>query len=255
MIQKFNSELTSGVLLASVPQSASTHTADKLSTIGNMRVENIARTMDPYGVREQDFDIKKLEGALRLNKNSSFIARQHMVCTNLILRLIKRKFLVPLVLTRNLPDVLVSLVDQHSLPNLDKDKVLFPKTLVSYDIESKCDYFIHFEIPWHLKFFTSWLRYDEFSKVWLRFEDFKENNQAYFDNITSILEIEKIDVESLHPRAIVSDDVTSKIRINRGMKGRGRKILNSRQIGLIEKMIELVGIPNEYRNYLLTGNI
>ena len=91
MIQKFNSELTSGVLLASVPQSTSTHTADKLSTIGNMRVENIARTMDPYGVREQDFDIKKLEGALRLNKNSSFIAREHMVCTNLILRLIKRK--------------------------------------------------------------------------------------------------------------------------------------------------------------------
>jgi len=75
MIQKFNNKLTSGILLASQPQSASTYTVDKLSQRENIRIENIARDLDPYGVVEQDLDVKKLEVALALNNNSSFVAK------------------------------------------------------------------------------------------------------------------------------------------------------------------------------------
>ena len=222
-------------MLASQPQSSSTYTVNKLSQRENIRIENIARGIDPYGVVEQDLDVKKLEVALALNNNSSFVAKQHIVCSNLVLGLLKRKFLVPLVLTRNLPDALVSLVDQYSLPNSAKEGAYFPKSLDSYDIERKCDYFIYFHMHWHLKFFISWIRYDEFPKVWLRFEDFKENNQAYFDQITSILGIEKINIEASVSKDILSDDIISKIRVNRGIKGRGRKILNARQLELIKK--------------------
>ena len=53
-------------MLASQPQSASTYTVDKLSQRENIRIENIARGIDPYGVVEQDLDVKKVDCLIQL---------------------------------------------------------------------------------------------------------------------------------------------------------------------------------------------
>ena len=117
-------------------------------------------------------------------------------------------------------------------------------------------------MPELLKFFLSWTRHHEFSKIWFRFEDFKDNNHIYFNKITSLLGIEKIIMDTPEPSPYRTNDSNKvltaatiyKIRLNREVTGRGLKIMNTDQIELIRKMIELYAIPLEYRNYLLTGN-
>jgi hypothetical protein len=262
MIQKLGDQKNFGILLASMNRSGSTFTANKIAQKLNINLVNIIRDMDPYGVREEEIDIPKLKKAFEENPNLGFIAKQHLVFSTLILRLIKRKYLVPLVLTRNLPDVIVSISEQYSVPNLKTYLTLFPKTFDTFDIERKCDYIIHFIMPELLKFFSSWTRHHEFSKIWFRFEDFKDNNQVYFNKITSLLGIEKIIMDTPEPspyrnydsNKVLTDDIIFKIRLNRGVTGRGLKIMNAAQIELIKKMIEQYPIPLEYRNYLLTGD-
>jgi len=259
MIQRFNKELLSGILLASMPKSGSTFTTNNLSQKENIRVDSIAPNMDPHGVLDHEIiDIKMLATALNQNKNSSFVARQHVVFTSITLELIKRKYLVPLVLTRNLPDAIISTIDHRIITDLKEDKTLMPKNFDRvYNIEQKCDYFIHFLLPWYLRFFASWIRYDEFPKVWLRYEDLTQNNQIFINKVTSILGIEDLTIEKPDKNKVVTsvDDWKSNSLFNKGVNGRGQKIMTSDQIKLIRKMIELYDIPHDYRNYLLTGKI
>jgi len=152
---------------------------------------------------------------------------------------------VPLVLTRNLPDAIISMIDHQIASGVRIS-----------DIEQKCEHYIHLLVPWYLKFFASWIEYSEFKKVWLRYEDLSKNNQKYFNKITSILGIEDMLVERpLQKKNISADNFISNSHFNKGVNGRGHKIMSARQMELIRKLIILSEIPYEYWDYLLTGNI
>ena len=137
MIQKFNDKLNSNILRACMPKSGSTFTLNNLSQIENIRVDSIAPNMGPHGVLDHEIiDIKILAAALSQNTNSSFVAQQHLVFTSITLELIKRKYLMLLVLTGNLPDAKVSTINHRIITDLEEDKTLMPKNFDRvYNIE------------------------------------------------------------------------------------------------------------------------
>jgi hypothetical protein len=239
ILHKIDNGLISGILLASMPKSGSSYTTSMLAKVDNIRIENIVS-----GIMDSaQIDTGMLATALSQNKHSSFIAQSHIVCSDFPLELIEKKYLVPLVLTRNLPDTVISLIDHQVASGVKVS-----------NIEQKCEYFIQIMVPWLLTFFASWVKYPNFKNVWIRYEDLSENNQKYFNKVTATLGVEDVIVKRPVQKKYHSpSDFVANHHFNRGINNRGFKIMSARQIELIKKLIILSEIPHQFSEYLLTG--
>lgn len=244
-MQTFNGTHQSGILLACMPKSGSSSAARMISGFPNVR---LAFLVPAFDIREQEIDLKILEQQLSANVGQTFVAQTHVCLSNTTRTFINDKLLVPLVSTRNLPDDLISSIDHYAQTDNAKENFLVPEGFNDRPLEEKIDYVIHFQTPWLLKFFKSWIRYERFREVWLKYEDLSRDNLDYLRKIPAMLGLDlEIDAAADGPQHL------STRRLNRGVNGRGRDLMSPSQLELIEKMIAMYDIPREYRGYLMTG--
>ncbi|MCP5361686.1 MAG: sulfotransferase domain-containing protein [Hyphomicrobiales bacterium] len=248
-MQTFNGTHFTGILLACMPKSGSTSTEEMVAMFPNIRKVDLVPGWD---IREQEIDVRALEIHLNNNTATTFIAQHHVCLSGTTRMLIDRKFLSPLVLTRNLPDALVSLIDHFSNTDNSKENFLLPANFKDFPYEKKCDYVISFHLPWYLKFFASWLRYPHFSDVWLRYEDMAEDNITFLKKIADIL---AFDLGTLPPGTLENSKQKhlAAERLNEGISGRGKKLMRPQDIDRIKELIALYGISEEHQDYLLSG--
>lgn len=161
--------------------------------------------------------------------NKKSIIQQHARATNAHIDLVNQYKLKPVILTRNIFDVVVSLVDFF-------DTSLDPKMFACYTTpeyasmsrKDKIAMMVELAVPWYFNFYAGWwdaVQTGRVNATWLTYE-------------TLIAEPEKavagiLDFAALKPVRTVADaieSVTSKrIRFNKGVSGRGQVELNEKQ--------------------------
>ena len=247
-MKPFQNNLLPGILLACMPKSGSSSLSKMLGNLAGVRVASLVPGWD---IREQEIDFKILEHQLVQNVNQTFVAQTHVVCSSTTRGFLAEGALSPLVQTRNFPDAIVSAADHHLVAGHPSERVLLPADFLNWDEDRRYDYMITFKLPWHLKFFKSWILYPGFHERWVRYEDFALDAQATLRWAVRALELNEDDPYI----ATVSQtpEAGERVRFNKGVSGRGRQNLTQKQLTQIEDMIALFELPQEYLGYVLHG--
>ena len=163
------------------------------------------------------------------------IITQHLRATEMTRGIISDLRINPIILVRNIFDVVVSYNDYISKRGygpLDPDQAdLSPELCKSYPTfsdEKKYDYLIDVVVPWYISFYVSWYHYTIVLKTidayWLTYENFVTQPDVVLPQIFSFygLFVSHREIES-----VVSQN--KKVNYNKGVSGRGTAKLSSKQ--------------------------
>lgn len=238
-----------GILLACMPKSGSSSLSDLLA---RHRAVRISWLVPGWDIREQEIDFKILDQEISKNLGSTFVAQTHVVFSETTRKIIAGNFLCPIVQTRNFPDAIISAADHHLVAGHPSERIILPEDFLNWEDDRRYDYMICFMLPWYLKFFKSWLRYENFAAAWVRYEDFSRDNLATLRQVVAQLGLDPSD-PSLQEKQDPGERLTRR-RFNKGVSGRGRENLTARQWQRIEEMVALFEIPAPWLGYVLEGD-
>jgi hypothetical protein len=139
------------VLIACMPKSASSFLSDAVAAIDGMRLGSLAWS---YGGREQTLDVVQLA---RID-HRSYVAQQHLRYSGDVGELIAEFNLTPVVLTRNVFDVVASFRDHIRSLEPGDELWLAPLTPSHGKLPDAAleDLIADLIMPWYINFYASW---------------------------------------------------------------------------------------------------
>ena len=222
------------ILLACAPKSGSTYIKKGIVSCTELTPLKLALR---EGWHELDRD--KLVEVL----DTGVITQLHMPLSLYSVDLINKYDLKCIVLTRNIYDTTISILDHLNKKSVKQgtlekfgfnhSHVIFPKIFFELSSAEKINLIIKIALPYYINFGMSWYLYQEKlnrKPYWITYDDFFEEEQKSFDKILNhfnIIKTKKFDVNIKNP----------KTRFNVGTSGRGKKLLNNKQIKLIDDLI------------------
>jgi hypothetical protein len=162
--------------------------------------------------------------------------QQHVRANESTLQLLESFNIRPVILVRNLFDIIVSLYD-----HLHKDSLEMPMFLVNDQFYSlgnakkRYDFIIEMGLPWYFSFYVSWYYACQHSRIkalWVTYEEVMRDKVAALKSIIDFYGIEKTDDEI---RLSIERSSRGNIRLNKGISGRGKSELTKEQQGKIIK--------------------
>jgi hypothetical protein len=201
------------VLIACMPKSASTFLTDCISGLPGMRRGDLAWT---FGGREQVLDpIQLARQDLR-----SYVAQQHLRYSADVGELIQDFKLLPVVLTRDIFDVVVSLRDHYRALPPGSDPMLAPIGLEQCSLADADfdDLLADLVIPWYINFFVSW---DKIDCVRVTYDQVREDP---LQTIARICAAARINIDNECVMRSIEFVRARGFRFNKGISGRGRNI-------------------------------
>jgi len=175
-----------GFLIACMPKSGSTFLSELVASLPGFRREHLVPS---YNRREQELSEEEIARAFVGTHHirraymdgvvtapclpRGFVAQHHVRHNDETQLLIDTYGLVPIVLVRNLFDVVVSLRD-----HLVKSSVYTPAAFVDEDFENlpeerQHDFLIDLAMPWYIHFYVSWWKAE--NKLLVTYEDLVED--------------------------------------------------------------------------------
>jgi hypothetical protein len=156
------------IYVTSIPKSGSTFLANALSEVTGYPLVRLCFGFERH---EQDLYLPRLVDACRRNT----VTRHHMRATKFNTALLKEFNIKPVILTRNLFDVVPSLRDQLFSEGFEKMPGIYcTERFADLSEESQLDFIIDMFLPWCVHFYVSWFdtwKNNELPMLWLRFED------------------------------------------------------------------------------------
>jgi hypothetical protein len=198
-------------LLACMPKSGSSFFASVVGALDGFRVASIVQD---YDRNEQELS----ELALLRYHNVNYVTQNHVRYSRPVERLIYAFNLRPVVLTRNIFDIVVSMRDHFKRVSL-----IWPLAYVPEDILSRSDdeielFIADMMVPWYLNFYFSWtLCHDA---LWLDYDDMISDLSGALKNVGEHLDL-PLTAASVDKAMETVGKLTIKTR-NRGVSGRGR---------------------------------
>lgn len=236
------------ILLAAMPKSASTFLSNIIAEILGYQHGYLAFA---YHNIEQELYLPKLIDSW----GRGTVVQQHVRANKPNLKILEEFRLRPVVLTRNLFDIVVSL--RNHLLNERPDNIpslYLSEEFESFGTEQQLDTVITLYVPWLVAFYVSWANAETRSAVpmmWLRYEDCIAD---WPGAASAILDFHGLE----HRRDVLEDRINrasaaAARRTNRGVAGRGLSVLNERQIDAVVEVTRLypeidfsrVGIDSE----------
>ncbi len=208
------------ILISSFPKSACNYLAYLLSELLQYKRDKINITGGYF------------HDTIYLPRLIDIMLRKRVITNHLRLTLLSRPIInelkiSPIVLVRNINDVIVSYNDhikRDGIGPLDADKhdlsPEFCKNFFDFSQEKQFDYIIDTIVPWYISYYVSWYHYtkitQEVNAYWLRFEDLTADPKKYLNEIFDFynFSVPETDIDSL-----VKQDV--KVNYNKGVSGRG----------------------------------
>ena len=202
-------------LIACMPKSGSTYFSSILECLPDMSRRDLC---GGYGRREQELDPMRLI----LNHHVNYVGQLHIRCSTQTENLVDQFALKPVVLFRNIFDIVISLRDHFRKESLDWTSMGYAYEYMADWDDQELEFFLtSMFIPWYFNFFLTWknshigyfesyenLTVDTHATVVRLFEHY--NCDYSVSNITSAIEkVSKIDT-----------------RLNVGKKGRGNMLNN-----------------------------
>lgn len=174
------------------------------------------------------------------------LARHHFIGTLNNVEYLKKFNLNPIVLVRNIYDVVPSWRDDFvkDLPDNNDDTTghmgigYVTKEFLTFDHEKQMDFIIDMQLPWIIKFYASWYRIinqNTLNGLMIRYEDLTKNTNETLKKITNFY---KIYFEESEYEDVINNVNKMKAanNFNVGLKGRGPKELTEKQMQKIKAL-------------------
>ncbi|WP_163025768.1 sulfotransferase domain-containing protein [Chachezhania antarctica] len=219
-----------GILVACMPKSGSTFLSTMVASVPGFRKE---KAVPSYRRREQELVEKELREAFdttrilrqairrsdllkQIPSPRGFVFQHHVKHNYETQNLIDQFGIVPVVLVRNLFDVVYSLRDHFA-----KESVFTPAAYVTEEMAQWEDtkmhaFIVDMAIPWYIHFYVSWYLSDE--KLMLRYEDLVQDPAAV---LKQVLDYSEVRAGPPAIKAAVEMAGASATRKNVGVAGRG----------------------------------
>lgn len=213
------------VLFAAMPKSGSTYLTRVLSRLLGYEHSYLAFS---YQNVEQELYVPKVLDAF--GKGS--VVQQHFKANDPNLEILETFAIRPIVLTRHIQDVVVSLRDHVLESRFDNLPSLHPpREFREHDAERQFDFLVDFFGPWLIGFYVSWIHAERASKVSccrLRFEDCIADWPAAIETILGFLRLDRS--RSQIEDALNETAAGGNTRLNKGVVGRGDSSLTDDQL-------------------------
>ena len=166
------------------------------------------------------------------------VVQQHFRANLHNLTMLKRYGIRPVVLVRNVFDVVASLRDHLNRERHDNIPSLYaPDGIRNWPAERQFDFLIKYYVPWLLSFYASWVqakRDGQLDFLWIHYEDCLPD---YLDCIRKVVDYYALAATQRQIQAVLSDSTDLAMRrFNKGVAGRGLTLLSPEQIAEIECM-------------------
>lgn len=219
---------TKKILLACMAKSGSTYLRTLISELPGFKV---ASWIPGHGRREQELCRETIIRELSAEPLLNQVAQVHVRYSEMTKRYIKEFELKPIVLVRNLLDIIPSLIDHHSLESTIYPFAYVPIDIVNWKKEKQEEFIVEMVMPWYINFYASWNDCGE--KIMITYDNLMNDPSKILKKVCDAhcIQVSSEDIE----RAIAK---TSKqhTRKNVGISGRGQEISKSCQEHLL-KMI------------------
>jgi hypothetical protein len=186
-----------------------------------------------YGGNEQDLFLPSIINAYSLDT----ITQQHVRATNTNLRLIKNFGFKVVILTRNLFDTLISLHDHLLSESLEIPMGYLDENYRKLSFTQRLDFLVDIVTPWYLNFYASWSKVNTYldpnDYIWVTYDELINDKIKTISRLLSKFDFYDDKEKILNSLLELENEDT---RLNVGISGRGRQMLNDCQKS---KIIEL----------------
>lgn len=219
------------IIVACMPKSGSTWLSQALRAVtgyGDIPVSS------HWAIQEID------PGTMARYQGFGLVGHIHLIASAYTIGLLNHYQVKVIVLTRKLPDVIVSLREFFYAPEimnqLKREGVLQSSFYMIdqkfYDLSEKeqYDFLIDFALPWYLWFAASWQRYREklrYPSVWLSYDELMADRAGVLARTADSLDLPKTN------NFDKSLGTLGNTRLNVGVSGRGYNVLSDDQIAAI----------------------
>lgn len=217
-INKESLDRTEIILVSAFPKSGSTYLTRLLSEVTGYPRGHFVQF---YGHNEQDLCEFRLMNSL----GGKHVIHQHVKGTNNNILLMKKYNIKPVVLVRNIFDVLYSLRDHIKNEDHKTPICYVHKQYISMDENEKLSYLARFCIPWYLNFYVSWLEAsEEIATFWLTYEElFSPRKDKLVSEILGFNGLQ-FDLDLIQNSVMKMKSENKNIRLNVGRSGRGGQL-------------------------------
>lgn len=221
------------ILLACMPKSGSTFVKKALMNLTGFPEEFLSYAFERT---EQELYLPRVIDSY----SRGTVTQQHVRATEANLRIMNRYGIRPVILVRNLYDVVVSIRDYLFAEGFEKFPSLYATAyLGEMDEDEQYEFLITYALPWYFAFYVSWhdaCAAGRIDALWLSYEDLSQDWPAGITRILDHYGIHKTDSEVKQALAQCLGEGAAAIRLNKGVVGRGSRRLTERHRRLIERM-------------------
>jgi hypothetical protein len=201
------------LLLACMPKSGSTWLATMLACLPGFRPGIL---VNGYDRREQELS----EVQLLLNRHSNYVAQMHVRYSEPTAQLIRRFSLKPIVLVRNIFDIVPSIRDHWHCESVRGPACYLKNEMTKWSSDRAEEFIVNMGMPWYFNFFLSWTECE--SKLLLTYEEMSQSPHHVLEKICHYYSI--FVTPSQIDDAVLAADVSNATRRNKAEVGRGATI-------------------------------
>jgi len=200
------------IFIACMPKSASTFLAHGLEEYGGLRR---ARLVSSWGRREQELD------ELRLSRYNhyAYVSQHHTRNSDWAQELIRRYHLTPVILMRNIFDIVISLRDHIRKDDIEMPFAYFDEMHRALPDEQLEQMIVDLAMPWFINFYMGWR--DDKNAIFIQYEDMIANPERV---MTQILEAANVKVDENKIAEAIEKNQAKQNRFNKGVAGRGKDL-------------------------------
>jgi hypothetical protein len=234
-LKKIFSRSRTNIFLAAMPKSASTFLHRALVRVTGF--ENVYFA-SAYRNIEQELYVPRIID----NYNVDSVTQQHPRANQVNLEIMSLYGIRPVVLIRNIHDVIVSMRDHLIRERLDNLPGLYvPTDFRDSTEEVQFDFLVTYAGPWLVSFYASWMKAreaGELDMLWLNYADAASDWNSTISKVLEFYRIARNDSEIEAALAELGTTDKAKLRMNQGVAGRGEQELSlpqQQRIGLMAK--------------------
>lgn len=201
------------VLVACMPKSGSSLVTHMIGSLPSFRVASVVQGYD-----RNEHELSEI-GLIRFN-STNYATQNHIRYSAPLQRLMTDFNVRPIVLTRNIFDIIVSMRDHFRNVSLVWPLAYVPDDIADWkDRDIDC-FIADMMAPWYFNFYHSWLLCEE--AIWLNYEDLKGNPTVTMEQLLRQLQIE-IRTDELND--VLQQTLNAPLKTkNMGIVGRGQNV-------------------------------
>jgi len=169
------------------------------------------------------------------NMSRHTVSQHHTRATEYNVMLLNQYNVKPIVLLRNIFDVVISMRDHFLREGPANPYAYLTDDFFKLSEEQQYDQVIEMVVPWYFNYYVSWCEAERENSIpvkWMHYEDIMANKAK---GMKEILDYYNIDISLEVLQAKIEDQTDKgKTRFNKGVSGRGLQILSEEQIEKIK---------------------